>query len=452
MAKPELPHIPHVSDALQRTAEKLPDIPSSLQRTASSLSALPRRTAQGLSDFSQAVQRNADTLRRRSAEDARDANISLQPGKPQSLRALKPKKSRKKKRHTRTKVAFFRYGYYDIAFKYFVEQVLDADFIELPESTRRTMELGSLNSNDFVCSPFKHILGNYIEALELGADVLVQFAGPCRLGYYGELQESILRDMGYQFDMLNFATLSGEPAPEYLKECKKKVNPDLSVSQGVKNMVTLCKMVEYLDAYHDRYLAIAGFGQDKQAFNRAREDYYADMRTVTSKAQLNETQKKHLRLLEDIPREEPVDPIRVGIVGEYFTAVDSHANLFVEEKLIAMGVSLARYINISNRNLHYNEENLRQSVRDYVSYDMGPTSTMTIAAAKRYAQEGFDGLIHIKSSGCTPEIDCMPVLQRLSQDFHIPILYLSYDSQTSDTGLDTRLEAFYDMIAMRKAR
>ena len=46
----------------------------------------------------------------------------------------------------------------------------------------------------------------------------------------------------------------------------------------------------------------------------------------------------------------------------------------------------------------------------------------------------------------------MPALQRVSYDYNVPILYLSYDSQTSDTGLDTRLEAFYDMIAMRKAR
>lgn len=88
---------------------------------------------------------------------------------------------------------------------------------------------------------------------------------------------------------------------------------------------------------------------------------------------------------------------------------------------------------------------------EYVSYDMGPTSTLNIAAAKRYAEEGFDGLVHLKSTGCTPEIDVMPVLQRISRDYHIPVLYLSFDSQTSDAGLDTRLEAFYDMISMRKA-
>ena len=46
----------------------------------------------------------------------------------------------------------------------------------------------------------------------------------------------------------------------------------------------------------------------------------------------------------------------------------------------------------------------------------------------------------------------MPVLQRISEDTSMPILYLSYDTQTSDTGLETRLEAFYDMLAMKKER
>lgn len=46
----------------------------------------------------------------------------------------------------------------------------------------------------------------------------------------------------------------------------------------------------------------------------------------------------------------------------------------------------------------------------------------------------------------------MPVLQRLRRDYHIPVLFLTFDTQTSNAGLDTRLEAFYDMIAMRKVR
>jgi len=40
----------------------------------------------------------------------------------------------------------------------------------------------------------------------------------------------------------------------------------------------------------------------------------------------------------------------------------------------------------------------------------------------------------------------------VSEDYSVPVLYLTYDSQTSDTGLDTRLEAFYDMLSMKKEK
>ena len=70
----------------------------------------------------------------------------------------------------------------------------------------------------------------------------------------------------------------------------------------------------------------------------------------------------------------------------------------------------------------------------------------------RYADAGFDGIVHVKSFGCTPEVDAMAVLQNISADRGIPILYLSYDSQTGDAGIQTRLEAFYDMIDMKRRK
>ena len=347
-------------------------------------------------------------------------------------------------------MAFFRYSYYDIAFKFFVEHVLDADFVALPKPTRRTIELGSRHSSDMVCAPFKHILGDYIEALELGADVLVQFAGPCRLGYYGELQESILRDLGYEFEMLNFATVTDKPLTEYISICKKKVNPNVSVPHGVRNMLAVFKMIECLDEANDLYLANAGFEVEPGSFERAREGYFADMREATCERDIAEAQRRGLDALRALPTRKPARPVRVGIVGEYFTAADPASNLDLERKLLALGVELHRSLTMTNRNLRYNERNLRASIADYVTYDMGPTSSLTIASALRYAQEGFDGVVHVKSSGCTPEVDCVPVLQRIGRDTGMPLLYLSYDSQTSDTGLDTRLEAFYDMLAMKK--
>lgn len=385
-----------------------------------------------------------DTLRARIA-------VQLEKKRPPRLVLPRPR-VRKRDRHARTRVAFLRYGHYEPVFKFFVEHVLDADFVALPEATRRTAELGSRNSNDYVCAPFKHILGDYIEALELGADVLVQFAGPCRLGYYGELQESILRDMGYEFEMLNFATMTGKPLTKYIEEGKKKVNPDLSVPHGVRNMLAMFKMIECVDEAQNYYLSHAGFETERGSFSRTLATYRTDMSATTNERDIVEAHKRGMEALRNLSVHKPALPLRVGLVGEYFTVVDSASNLGLERKLLNMGVEIHRLLNITNRHLHYNEKNLRASISDYVRYDMGPTSSMTIAAALKYAQEGFDGIIHMKSSGCTPEVDCIPVLQQISHDHHIPILYLSYDSQTSDTGLDTRLEAFYDMLAIKKEK
>ena len=78
------------------------------------------------------------------------------------------------------------------------------------------------------------------------------------------------------------------------------------------------------------------------------------------------------------------------------------------------------------------------------------TGTESVAKAKMLAEKGFDGLIHIKPFGCMPEVNAMPILQKISKDYKIPILYFSFDSQTSETGVKTRLEAFYDMLIMKK--
>lgn len=131
--------------------------------------------------------------------------------------------------------------------------------------------------------------------------------------------------------------------------------------------------------------------------------------------------------------------------------MDPFSNLDLEQTIADMGVEVHRWMNVSNRMVHYpGEKNMNAKIKDLCTYEMGPTSTANIWSAREYARRGFDGIIHVKSAGCTPEIDVMPVLQTIGAEEKIPILYLTYDVQTGEAGLMTRLEAFYDMIAMRK--
>ena len=46
----------------------------------------------------------------------------------------------------------------------------------------------------------------------------------------------------------------------------------------------------------------------------------------------------------------------------------------------------------------------------------------------------------------------MPILEKISNDYNIPIIYFSFDSQDNTVGVDTRLEAVYDMIKQNKEK
>ncbi len=348
------------------------------------------------------------------------------------------------------KIAFPRYAEYNCAIKYILEQGLGAKCIVPPKLTRRTLELGARYSPDYACTPFKTLLGSMIECLEAGADTLMMVYGLCKLGYYGELEEQILRDLGYEFDFLNLAVYDTGKKRDFLKAAKF-VNPRFSIRKLALAAMDAFRMAEYLDEVTGELYQNCGFQVRPGGYEAAYQTFLNALYAADTKAEIEVAHQAVKRAFLEIPIEKPVRPLRVGIVGEFYTAMDEFSNLEVEKKLSGMGVEIHRWMTVTNRMIHYpGEKNLNVKIRDLSQYEMGPTSTANIWAARQYAERGFDGLMHIKSANCTPEIDVMPALQAIAQQNRIPILFLTFDSQSSDTGLMTRLEAFYDMIQMRR--
>ncbi len=347
-------------------------------------------------------------------------------------------------------VALPRYAEYNCTFRYILEKGLDVKYLLQPPLTQHTLEIGAKYSPDFVCTPFKTTLGSMIEALEAGADTLIMIFGLCKLGYYGELQEQILRDLGYKFDCINFSDFDTGRKKDYIRGLKR-INPKMSFAKFAVAGMEAIKMGDYLDEITGEYYKNYGFAQDRKAYQHAYKAFLRDMYAAGSKSDIEEGYRRAKDAMSRIPLDKPLKPLRVGVIGEFYTAMDAFSNLETEQKLADMGVEVHRWMTATNRVIHYpGETNLNVKIQEYCRYEMGPTSTANIWSAKTYAEKGFDGIVHIKSANCTPEIDIMPVLQNIGNDYKIPILYLTFDAQTSDVGLMTRLEAFYDMIAMRK--
>ena len=62
-----------------------------------------------------------------------------------------------------------------------------------PHTSKKTLSLGVKYSPEAICLPYKLVLGNFIEAVEEGADYVVMITSPgiCRLGEYGKLMKYI---------------------------------------------------------------------------------------------------------------------------------------------------------------------------------------------------------------------------------------------------------------------
>jgi predicted nucleotide-binding protein (sugar kinase/HSP70/actin superfamily) len=52
----------------------------------------------------------------------------------------------------------------------------------------------------------------------------------------------------------------------------------------------------------------------------------------------------------------------------------------------------------------------------------------------------------LTAKNCMPEITVRPILEKIHQESGIPFLSLSLDEQVAEAGINTRLEAFIDVV------
>jgi benzoyl-CoA reductase/2-hydroxyglutaryl-CoA dehydratase subunit BcrC/BadD/HgdB len=132
--------------------------------------------------------------------------------------------------------------------------------------------------------------------------------------------------------------------------------------------------------------------------------------------------------------------------------MEPYANYYLEKELANYGIEIKRYTNVHYLLFEKKKEapKLINYAYEYVKYKMGADAADNIGRTKYLCRNNYDGIIHIKSSFCTPEIGAMPIINKICSEYSIPVLFLSMDSNTSEVGLKTRIEAFYDMIKMKR--
>lgn len=349
------------------------------------------------------------------------------------------------------KVSFPHMGNYYIPAKYLLSHIVDADIIIPPFITAKTIELGSKYSPDFVCTPFKYTLGTMIESLEQGASILIQFGGGCRYGYYSELQEQILKDLGYKFELLNLVT-NGKANAKRIYKMIKKIDKKFSIFKGLYYLYIAKNMVKYMDKVDDYIRKNVGFEVNKNSFDNLNKEMLDKFSKVSNPINLYILYKKYFKKFKKIKINKPKNCLKVGVIGELYTLMEPFSNYYLEKELASYNIEIKRFTNV-NYLLFKNKKTIKKALRKskkYMKYKMCADASSNIYWTKYLCDKKYDGIIHIKSSFCTPEIGSMPIIDKVASSYNVPIIYFSFDANTSEVGIKTRLEAFYDMIEMRR--
>lgn len=350
------------------------------------------------------------------------------------------------------KIAFPHMGDYHVPANYLLSHVFsNTEVIKAPKITSKTIELGTKYSPEFICTPFKYTLGTMIECLEKGASILIQMGGGCRYGYYAELQEQILKNLGYKCKVINLV-VEGQTNLKRINKLLKQIDPKYSKIKALYYSFIALKMVKYMDIVDDYIRENIGFELEKGSFESLKEEMLISFSNVKSYRELYKTYKIYLKKIHKIKVHKPDNRLKIGIIGELYTIMEPFSNYFLEKQLAKHHIEIKRFTNV-----HYllfekskKYKKYKKYSKDYFIYNMGADASDNIARCKYLCEEDYDGIIHIKSSFCTPEIGAMPIINKIANTYKKPVLFFSFDSATSETGVQTRLEAFYDMLEMRK--
>lgn len=365
------------------------------------------------------------------------------------------------KDNKKIKVAFPHMGTVCIAWAAALKKIGVEPFIP-PYTSKKTLSLGTKHSPEAICLPYKLILGNFIEAIEGGADYVAMITSPgcCRLGQYGNSIENALVDMGYHARYVELSLYDGiKGMYNVLKDISGKNDPILfarAINIAIRKMFLLDDLEENLAYYRAREI------------NQGDADkHYAKALQYVKDVEHSRDLKRAKKLAFDEMKKVQIDPkkevLNVDLTGEIYLVCDSFSNQNITKELGKMGVQVRRSLTVSSfikdaiipKAFREGETHLQRAYRmakPYLMRDIGGDSLECVSDVAYANERGIDGIIHISPFTCMPEIMSQNIFPAMRENCDIPILPLIMDEQTGKAGYLTRLEAFVDLMRRRKRK
>ena len=212
-------------------------------------------------------------------------------------------------------------------------------------------------------------------------------------------------------------------------------------------------MTKYMDELEDYIRMNKAFEENKGEFDKVYNELLSVFGNTTCYTYLFRNYLKYKKIIKNIKVNKGHNHLKVGLIGELYTLMEPFANYDLENLLYKHNVEIKRFTNVTYLLFRKRKAviNFMKKMKNYFIYRLGADAHDNIYRAKLLCENDYDGIIHIKSSFCTPEIGAMPIINKVCKEYNVPIIYFSFDSNTSMVGIETRVEAFIDMLNMKKS-
>lgn len=338
---------------------------------------------------------------------------------------------------------------------------LAVDYVVPPPNSKETLNIGTRLAPESFCLPLKLNLGNFVQAAAQGADtaLITGGIGPCRFGYYGEMEREILQEAGYPFDVITLEPPDGSLLG-LAERIRKLAGAKNTWNRILKAMLFAYRKSVVLDQIEDRFHGFRPLVRDA----KLADHLYEEAKGRLVQAMTDQGMKDVLKWLKEEMEQklgnsagyEGEELLKIAVVGEIYTLLEPFISMDVEKELGNLGAAVDRSIYLSGWVGQHVFRGLAQGYRPlksyyslakpYLGHFVGGHAQETIGAAIKFAQEGCDGVVQLLPLGCMPEIVASSILPKVQEDYGIPIMTLTVDEHTGKAGVQTRIEAFVDLL------
>lgn len=304
------------------------------------------------------------------------------------------------------------YKYYPFIETFLTE--LGAEVVPSPETTKEILDNGVLYSIDDACLPVKVYHGHAYCLKDKADCILIPRLTSVSKGEY------ICPKFGGLPEMVKYS----------VPELPPLIDTEINL---IKNRQELVKAL-FKMAFSLKFRNPARINKGISAARKAHEEF----KSAVNKGNTPD------RIIKVLPKEVSKTRFRIGLIGHPYLLYDSFVNMNLIKKLRDRGVEVITPDMIDPQII--NERCMELSKRMFWS------SGKNLIGSALYVMDNgsIDGMLALTAFGCGIDSLAGEFIEKQARKYYRkPYMVLNIDEHTGDAGINTRIEAFFDLLDWR---